>query len=120
MTDWALLGRGTIARVPFITRAVLYHLLPIGAAIVMGLSAGIAQRLGLSPDGPAAPPLGMAALLAFVLACLVFVVLMIRIVAARARDIGWPPVWVVLAYLVFVQLPLIVLAVVPGKDQQRG
>lgn len=117
MTDFSVFGRGRISRRPFIIRAILYHLLPIAAAIVMGLSAGILQRLGFSAESPAAPPLGAGALLAFILACLLFVILMVRIVAARARDIGWPPFWVVLAYLIFVQLPLIVLAVVPGKSR---
>lgn len=117
MTDLAILGRSPISRGPFIVRAILYNVLPVAVAIALGLGAGIAHQLGLTAQTPAAAPLGLAALILMLLVGLVFIWLMIRLVAARARDIGWSPLLVVAVYLVLVQLPLIVLALVPGKSR---
>jgi len=40
---------------------------------------------------------------------------MVRLVAARARDIGWSPGLAVVLYLLLVELPLLALALVPGR-----
>lgn len=118
MTD-AVLGRGVISRGPFIVRVILYNLALFALGIALGVGAAVANRLGIGSSDPAAAPLGMAALIGFFVAGAIFIVAMIRLVAARARDIGWSPWPVVIAYVIMIQLPLLVLAVVPGRDSAR-
>jgi len=111
---------GRIGRVRFVLLTLLLSIAMLATGFGLGFGAAIGDWLQSDAAPSWRPAAGLAGLTVFLAVGVAVVVGTLNLVAKRARDIGWPAVWLVLLFLITSGLVGLLLAVVPGRPTAAG
>lgn len=107
---------GRIGRLRFIGLTILLEIIFVATGLATGVFAGVLENIYPQETLRAATPaLGFAAFAIMLAVGIAMMVGTLNLAAKRTRDIGWPPVLLVILYIFFSLVVWLVLAIVPGR-----